>query len=68
MANCSHKVARATHLPGIVVEIVGMLMGDQGCSCEEHTVCGSVLEEDMVVHFRKVQVLIEGHTETVIAC
>jgi hypothetical protein len=24
-------------------------MGDRGRSCEEHAVCGSVLEEDMVV-------------------
>jgi hypothetical protein len=43
-------------------------MGDQGRSCEEHTVCGSVLEEDMVVRFWKVQDLIEGHKETVTAC
>ena len=54
MANCSHKGAMATHPPDIVVEIVGTLRGDQGRSCEEHTVCGSVLEEDMVVRFWKV--------------
>jgi hypothetical protein len=23
------------HLPGIVIEIVGMEMNDQGCSCED---------------------------------
>ena len=45
--------AMATHPPGIVVEIVGTLMGDRGRSCEEHAVCGSVLEEDMVVCLRK---------------
>lgn len=59
----------AKHPPGIVVEIVGTEMGDQGRSCEEHAVCGSmVLEEDVVVHLRKVQVLVEGQEETVIAC
>jgi hypothetical protein len=50
--------AMATHPPGIVVEIVGTLMGDRGRSCEEHAVCGSVLEEDMVVHLRKVQIFL----------
>ncbi len=58
----------ATHPPGIVVEIVGTEMGDQGCSCEEHAVCGSVLEEDVVVRLWKVQVLVEGHKKTAIAC
>jgi hypothetical protein len=32
----------------------------QGRSCEEHVVCGSMLEEDMVVRLRKVQVLVGG--------
>jgi hypothetical protein len=58
----------ATHPPGIVVEIVETEMGDQGRSCEEHAVCDSVLEEDVVVRLRKVQVLVEGHEETAIAC
>ncbi len=58
----------ATHPPGIVVEIVGTLMGNRGCFCEEHAVCSSVLEENMVVRLRKVQVLADGQEETVIAC
>ncbi len=58
----------AAHPPGIVVEIVGTLMGNRGRSCEEHAVCGSVLEEDMVVRLQKVQVLVDGHEETAIAC
>ena len=58
----------ATHPPGIVVEIVGTEMGDQGHSCEEHTVRGSVLEEDVVVRLRKVRVSVEGHKETAIPC
>ena len=53
----------ATHPPGIVVDIVGVLMGDCGRFYEEHTVCGSVLEEDMVVCLWKVQVLAGGQEE-----
>ncbi len=64
----SHQAVMATHLPSIVAEIVGTLMGDHGCSCEEHAVCSFVLEEDMVVRLRKVQVLVEGREETAIAC
>ena len=60
------KKAMATHPPGIVVEIVGMLTSNRGRSCEEHAVCGSVLEEDMIVRLRKVQVLVEGHEESAI--
>ena len=60
--------AVATHPPGVVVEIVGTLMGDRGRSCDEHAVCGSVLEEDMIVRLRKVQVLVDGCEETAIAC
>ena len=61
-------MAEKAHPPGIVVEIVGTLMGDRGRSCEEHSVCGSVLEEDMVVRLRKVQILVDGFEETAIAC
>ena len=68
MADLSYPAAVATHPPGVVVEIVGTLMGDRGRSCEEHAVCGSVLEEDMVVRLRKVQVLVDGCEETAIAC
>jgi hypothetical protein len=68
MADLSHPAAVATHPPGICVEIVGTLMGDRGRSCEEHAVCGSVLEEDMVVRLRKVQDLVDDCEETAIAC
>jgi hypothetical protein len=68
MADLSHPAAVATHPPGVIVEIVGTLMGDRGRSCEEHAVCGSVLEEDMVVRLLKVQVLVDGCEETTIAC
>ncbi len=56
------------HPPGIAVEIVGTEAGDWGCTCEEHTInCGKVLEEDVVVHLRKVQVVVDGREETAIA-
>ena len=60
MANLSSPAAVAAHPPGVFVEIVDTLMSDSGRSCEEHAVCGSVLEEDMVVRLRKVQVLVDG--------
>jgi hypothetical protein len=56
------------HPPGIVVEIVGPEAGDRGCTCEEHTVnCGEVLEEDVVVCLRKVQVKVDEREEPAIA-
>jgi hypothetical protein len=56
------------HPPGIVVEIVGTEAGDWGRTCKEHTVnCGIVLEEDVVVHLWKVQVVVDGREETAIA-
>ncbi len=47
---------------------MGTIMGTNGRSCEEHTMCGSVLEEDMVVPLWRVQVLVEGREEMAIAC
>jgi hypothetical protein len=39
------------HPTGVVVEIFGTEMGDQGNSCEEHTSnCGEVMAKDVVVH------------------
>jgi hypothetical protein len=55
------------HPSGIVVEIVGTEMSCQGCSCEEHENCGEVLKEDVVVRLRKIQLMVEGKEETVIA-
>jgi hypothetical protein len=57
-----------THPPSIIVEIVGTEASDRGRTCKEHTVnCGKVLEEDMVVHLRKVQVVVDGKEEMVIS-
>jgi hypothetical protein len=56
------------HPPGIVVKIVGTEANDQGRSCEEHPVnCGEVLEQDVVVRLRKVQLMVEGREELAIA-
>jgi hypothetical protein len=43
------------HPTGVVVEIVGTEMRDQGCSCEEHLAnCGEVMVNDVVVCLWKV--------------
>ncbi len=55
------------HPSGVIVEVVGMERSNQGRSCEEHLNCGEVMAEDVVVHLRKVQILVEGKDETAIA-
>jgi hypothetical protein len=56
------------HPPGIVVKIVGTDAGDRDRMHEEHTVnCGKVLEEGVVVHLWKVQVVVDGREEMAIA-
>ena len=49
-----------------VVDIVGIGIGDRGRSCEEHTVCGSVLQPDVLVRLLKEEVMVEGRIETAI--
>jgi len=41
---------------GMVLEIVGTAGGD--CGCDEHTCCGEVLQEDVVVCLRREQILV----------
>jgi hypothetical protein len=41
------------HPTGITFEIVGIESGTNGRSCYQRDVCGSVLEEDVVVRLRK---------------
>ena len=55
------------HSWGRTVEIFGVQSPGNGRSCEEHPICGRVLQEDSVVRFRKVQVLIDGKEESAIA-
>jgi hypothetical protein len=56
-----------THLPGIFVEIVGTEMSCQGHSCKMHEMCGKVVMEDIVVHLRRIQLMVEGKEEMAIA-
>lgn len=58
------------HPCGITVEIVGTARGDRGRSCEEHDVCGAVLQEDSIVRIRHVQIAGEetGTEEGALAC
>ena len=56
------------HPPDIIVKIVGTEANDHGRSCKEHPInCGEVLELDVVVRLRKVQLMVEGREETAIA-
>ncbi|KAI2495446.1 hypothetical protein MHU86_19078 [Fragilaria crotonensis] len=45
------------HPCGVTVEIVGTGRSDRGRSCEEHDVCGTVLQEDSVVRIRHMQII-----------
>ena len=49
----------AQHPWGRTIEIFGIESPTNGRSCEEHVICGSVLQDDVVVRLRKVQVVIE---------
>ena len=55
------------HPLGQTVEIFGIDSPTNGRSCEEHRICGHVLQEDVVVRFRKVQVLIKEKEESATA-
>ena len=57
----------AYHPSPVVLHIVGTEADDQGRSCEEHRCCGEVMQEDIVVRLRKVQVIVDGREETAIA-
>jgi len=43
---------------GMVLEIVGTARGDRGRNWDEHTCCGEVLQEDVVVHLWWEQILV----------
>jgi hypothetical protein len=55
------------HPTGETFDIVGFAVGNRGRSCEEHEVCGSIIEVDMVIRVRKVQIVIAGLEETALA-
>jgi hypothetical protein len=54
------------HPTGVVVEIAGTEMDDQGCSCEEHRNRGEMMGKDVVVHLWKVHIQVEGQEEMAI--
>ncbi len=50
-----------------IVDIVGIGIEDRGCSCEEHTICGTVLQPDMLIWLLKEEIMVDGHIETAIS-
>jgi hypothetical protein len=63
--NCS--TAMTYHPTGVVLEIIGTDVSDQGRSCEEHVCCGrDVLQEDVVVRLRKTMIEVNGKEEMAI--
>ena len=65
-----HSLTMSTihHPTGITVEIVGIEANSNGRSCYQHDVCGELVEEDVVLRLRKVQILNSlGREETAIA-
>ena len=63
----SIKRVMSIHPLGQTVEIFGIDSPTNGRTCEEHGICGHVLQEDVVVMFRKVQVVIKEKEESAIA-
>ena len=55
------------HPLGQTVEIFGIDSPTNGRTCEEHRICGHVLQEYVVIRFRKVQVVIKEKEESAIA-
>ena len=56
------------HPTGITFEIVGIESGTNGRSCYQNDVCGSVIEEVVVVRLRKIQIRnSNGKEETAVA-
>ncbi len=62
-----HRNRSIFHPTGVAVEIVGTIMSDHGRSCEHHASYGEILEEDVVVRLRKLQIDVDGKKETAIA-
>ena len=56
------------HPAGETVKIVSIEAGNRGRSCEEHEVCGTVVDDDIVVRLRHVQIEIDRAEKTAVAC
>ncbi len=53
---------------GRVVDIVGIAIGDQGRSCEQHVAyCGVVLAPDVLLRLVKEEIFVDGKVETVVS-
>ena len=50
-------MAPRNHPIGVQVEVVGFLSGTRGRSCEEHSVCGCVVDTDTVLRLRSVVIM-----------
>jgi hypothetical protein len=46
------------HPSGIILDVVGTACTNRGCSCEEHSCCGDVLENDALIKLRHEQNLV----------
>jgi hypothetical protein len=57
----------ALHPSGEIVDLVGVGSSDRGRNCEEHLCCGAVLDLDVVLRFRSVQISVEGKEQTALA-
>ena len=55
------------HPPGITVKIIGTDCSTNGRSCYGHQSCGSLLDLDVVVRLRRLQILVDGKERSVIA-
>ena len=55
------------HPHGATVKLVGVNSPTNRQSCEEHPICGEDVIEDVVLHLRKVQVLINQQEQSAIA-
>ena len=51
---------RSSFLSCEVVDVIDINNKDGSHSHEEHNMHGKVLKEDVVIHFRKVHILVEG--------
>jgi len=67
VAPASFSLNEPIHPSIILIQIVGTQMSCQGRSCKEHKICGEVLKEDVGVHLHKMQLMVEGKEEKVIA-
>ena len=52
---CWHTSKIATHQTSVIVNILGIERNDQGLSCKEHKICGSVSSTDVVLCLQKMQ-------------